>query len=39
VAAECKGVPQTVLRGHLMARTGGCLCDAIKRIASGNDAL
>jgi len=39
VAAECPGVPEPVLHGHLQARTAGCCCDAIKRIASGKDGL
>jgi hypothetical protein len=38
-SAERPGVPAEVLRGLLMTRTGGCLCNALKKIAAGADGI
>jgi len=38
-SAERPGVPVEVLRGLLMTRTGGCLCNALKKIAAKADGL
>jgi hypothetical protein len=38
-SAEHPSVPVEVLRGLLMTRTGGCLCNALKKIAAGADGI
>lgn len=38
-SAEHPGVPAEILRGKLMIRTEGCLCNAFKKIAAGADGL
>jgi len=38
-SAEQPGVPAEILRGRLMIRTEGCLCNALKKIAAAADGL
>jgi hypothetical protein len=38
-SVEMPGVSLPLIRGGLMVRSGGCYCDAIRRIANGKDGL
>jgi len=37
--SDRRGTPREILRGRLMLRSVGCLCDALKKIAAGKDGL
>jgi hypothetical protein len=32
-------LPWEIIHGSLMVRSAGCLCDALKKVASGKDGL
>jgi hypothetical protein len=37
--SDRRGTPREILRGRLMLRSVGCLCDALKKVAAGKDGL